>query len=816
MKLPVSWLRDYVAFDVPLPELAETLVLSGLEVDRIVQRGAPDLDGNHGHFKIGRVVEFGKHPNADRLRLCRVDVGEGEPRQIVCGASNFVTGDTVVVALPGAVLPGAAEPLRRAKLRGEVSDGMMLSERELQLSDEHDGIIRLPDIYEIGSDAAEHFALAETVLDIEVTANRGDLMCVYGIAREISTLLDVELAPMPGVAPAATVQRPTSDVIRVAIDAPDRCLRFTARAFEGVTIAASPLLVRQRIAACGMRPISNAVDITNYVMLGIGSPTHAYDATTIAGGELTARLARPGEAITTLDGKPRTLTGDMLVIADASSAHGIAGVMGAAHSEISPDTTTVVLEAANFERHGIARAAAALGLRTDSASRWIRGVDPHLAPRASAWAAQLLVELAGGQMLADDQDVHGPLPERERIVLRTGFAERVLGMPISDDEAMRILGRLGYEPERVAEGVAGTVPTWRLQDTTREIDLVEEVGRIHGLDELPATIPGRTDGGGRLNRSQWVRRRVEDALAGAGLQEAYTLSLVDAGLSDLYGLAPDDERRGMVALQNPLSADYALMRRTLIPSLLRAVRRNRSIGRPDVGLFEIAHLYHAPGGRVSADRLADEPWTLGLVLSGRLGGASWSSTGLEADFFTVKGVLETVCARLGVPIRLEAVRQPYLHPGRAARILLGGGATPAGELGELHPATAERFELDGRVAILELDLDALTAVAPERFTYAPVPEQPPVLQDIAVVVRDDVPSQELVEAALAAGAPLLTEAEVFDVYRDEQRLGAGRVSLAIRLVFQDPARTLTEDEASAVREQVVAVLAERFGAELRR
>jgi phenylalanyl-tRNA synthetase beta chain len=304
-------------------------------------------------------------------------------------------------------------------------------------------------------------------------------------------------------------------------------------------------------------------------------------------------------------------------------------------------------------------------------------------------------------------------------------------------------------------------------------------------------------------------------LAGAGLQEAYTLSLVDDGQSDLYGLAPDDERRGLVALLNPLSADYALMRRTLVPSLLRAVRRNRSIGRGDVGLFEIAHLYHAPGGHVSVDRLADEPWTLGVVLSGRLGGSSWNSAGLETDFFTAKGLLETLCARLGLAVRLEPIRQPYLHPGRAARILLGERGTPAGEIGELHPATAERFELDGRIAVLELDLDVLAAEAPARFAYVPVPEQPPVLQDIAVVVGDEVPSQDLVAAALAAGAPLLTHAGVFDVFRDPERLGPGRVSLAIRLVFQDPSRTLTEDEASAVREQVVGALTAQFGAELR-
>lgn len=816
MKVPVSWLRDYVAFDLPLPQLAERLVLSGLEVDRILTRGAPDTDGNHGHFRIGRVVDFGKHPNADRLRLCHVDVGEGEPRQIVCGASNFVAGDTVVVALPGAVLPGSPEPLRQAKLRGEVSDGMMLSERELQLSEEHDGIIRLPDMYEIGSDAAEHFALAETVLELEVTANRGDLMCVYGIAREVAALLDVELAPMPGVLPPATGTRPTSDVVRVAIEDFDRCPRFTARAFDGITVAASPLRLRQRIAAAGMRPIANAVDITNYVMLGIGGPTHAYDASKIPGGELTARLARPGETLVTLDGKHRTLTADMLVIADADGPNGVAGVMGGEGSEITDSATTVVLEAANFERFGIARACQALALRTDSANRWIRGVDPHLAPQASTWAAQLLVELAGGQMLPGDQDVHGDLPERERIVLRTGFAEQVLGMPIDDDEAVRILTRLGYDAERDPVGVAATVPTWRLKDTTREIDLVEEVGRIHGLEQLPATIPGRTDAGGNLTHGQRVRRRVEDALAGIGLQEAYTLSLVEAGIADQYGLAADDPRRELVGLQNPLSADYAYMRRLLVPSLLRAIRRNLSIGRGDVGLFEIAHLYHAPGGVVTTERLADEPWTLAIALHGRLGGEGWDGAGRTTDFFTAKGILETICSRLGVAVRLEPAPQPYLHPGRAARIVLGDGeGVVAGELGELHPAVAERFELEGRIAVLELDLDRLAAAVPSAFPYAPVPDQPPVLQDIAVVVDGSVSAEQLTAAAREVGAPLLTHAGVFDVYRDEQRLGAGKVSLAIRLVFQDPERTLTEDEASAVRETVVAALAERFQAELR-
>jgi phenylalanyl-tRNA synthetase beta chain len=814
VKVPVSWLRDYVAIDVPLEVLAAKLVISGLEVDRIVTRGAPDTGANHEHFRIGRVLEFGKHPNADRLRLCRVDVGEPEPRQIVCGASNFHEGDTVVVALPGSLLPGSGEPLRRAKLRGEVSDGMMLSERELQLSEEHDGIIRLPgSTLEIGSLARDHFALEETILELEVTSNRADLLSVYGIAREVAALLDVELAQLPGTLPAATGTRPTTDVVRVAIDAPDACLRFTARAFDGIVIGPSPLRIRQRLSASGMRPISNVVDVTNYVMIGLGNPTHAYDAATIHGGALTARHAQAGETITTLDGKHRTLDGSMLVIADAIAPSGLAGIMGSEGSEIAATTSTVVLEAANFERAGIQRTCQALALRTDGAGRWMRGVDPHLAPQASVWGAELLVAHARAQMLPGDLDVVAHLPGRDRIVLRTGRAEAVLGMPIADADAAAILGRLGYEPETVADGVAVRVPTWRALDTPREIDLVEEVGRIHGLEKLPATIPSRSDGGGGLTRSQALRRRVEDALAGLGLQESYTVSLVDTASLDEFGMAPDDERRGMVALSNPLSPDFAYLRRTLLPSLVRAVRRNRASGRGDVALFEIAHVYDPPPGGITADDLGAEPWTLAAVLSGRLGGTSWAGAGVECDFFVAKGVLEAIGGRLGIVFTLTPSTRAYLHPGRAATVRVDD--VVVGEIGELHPAVAERLDIDGRVSLFEIDLDLVAALLPAGFTYRPVPDQPPVRQDIAVIVPDDVAAGSIVAAALGAGAPLLSTAEVFDVYRDEARLGAGRVSLAIRLVFQHPERTLTEDEASAVRVTVTDALTARFGAELR-
>jgi phenylalanyl-tRNA synthetase beta chain len=810
MRVPLSWLADYVPLPMPVETLAERLVLATAEVDRIIRRGAPDAGGNHDLFRIGRVAEWQQHPNADRLRLCLVDVGEDAPRQIVCGASNFDVGDTVVVALPGARLPGAAEPLRRAKLRGEISDGMMLSERELELSDEHAGIIVLPHVYEIGSPVRDHVALHDTILELAPESNRADLLSIYGIAREVAALFDLELAPLPGTAPPVTGTRDTSELVTVGIDAPERCYRFTARGFDDVRVGPSPLAMRQRLAACGMRPLANVVDVTNYVMLGIGQPTHAYDAAKIPGRQLVARLARDGERITTLDGRERVLTRDMLVIADGEGPSGIAAVMGAAGSEISDATTSVVLEAANFERHGIQRACAALGLYTDSARRWMRGVDPHLAPQASAWAAELLCELAGARMLPGDQDVVAHLPERPWIVLRTGRAGQIVGTPLGDEEAAASLARLGFDVERVPEGVAAVAPTWRWLDTTREIDLVEEVARLHGLDRLPSTLPALAGGG--LTAAQRVRRRAEDALAGAGLQEAVTVTLVDQALVDAY-LGADDPRRAMVGLANPLSAEHAFMRRTLVPSLLAAARHNRAAGREDTALYEVAHLYHPPAGGVSVEHLADEPWTVAAVLAGRLGGTGWNGHGLETDFSCAKGVVEAVAARLGLELGFAPIAPAHLHPGRAARVICAGETV--GEVGELHPTVVERFDLEGRVAVLELDLDRLAAAAPTRAVYTTIPKLPPVRQDIAVVVADTVAAADVVGAALAAGAPLLVDARVFDVYRDAARLGDGHVSLAVRLTFQDPARTLTEDEASVVRQKVVAALGERFGAKLR-
>jgi phenylalanyl-tRNA synthetase beta chain len=807
MRLPLSWLRDFVDYAGTPDELADRLGTSGFEIEGILRPGAPNEGDNHANFVIGRVEHFEKHPNADRLRLCRVDTGGDELRQIVCGASNFAIGDTVVVAVPGAVLPGADAPLKQAKLRGEVSDGMMLSERELGLSEEHDGIIVLPadDGYGVGSRLADHVELDEVVLDISVESNRGDCLSVYGMAREVAVLFDLPLAPMPGVEPVASGGS-TADLVTVAIDAPERCSRFTARGFTDVTIGPSPFRIRQRLAAAGIRPISNVVDVTNYVMHELGNPLHVYDADQIPGKTLTARLARDGETITTLDDKERTLTDDMLVIADADGPSGIAGVMGGAASEITETTTRVVLEAACFERGGIQRTSKALGLRTDGSNRWEKGVSPQLAPHASVRAAELIVAWSGAQMLGDPQDVVAALPSEQTIELRKERPAEILGMTVEGAEVERILKGLGYAPTETSATWSCTVPYWRWLDATREIDLVEEIGRVHGLKHVPVQLPRIPPGIGGLNREQQIRRRIEDHLAGIGLREVSTISLIDPDIRAAYHVNGADS----IVLRNPLSADLSEMRTSLIPSLIEVIRRNRSVGERDVQIFEIGRSYR-PGGDGG---LAIEESRLGIAFAGHLGGEGWTGAGAPADFSTLVAVVAGLFARLGieaVPVAEHGVAQ--LHPGRAAALVAGD--VRLGVIGELHPGLAVELEVDGPVSVAELDLVAIAAAVPGTTSFGGLSIFPPVRQDIAIIVADTVESATLIAAARGAGGELLYGVDVFDVFSDPDRVGAGKVSVAMRLVFQADDRTLTDEEATAAREQIVSALVATCGAELR-
>ncbi len=762
MRLPLTWLRDYVAVEATPVELAERLSVSTCEVERVLRRGVADEDGNFGLFRVGRVLEAEQHPNADRLQLCRVDVGESEPRQIVCGAWNFGAGATVAVALPGAVLPGGAK-LERAKLRGSVSDGMILSERELELGHDHSGILVLPEPWEPGTPLADVLPLGEHVLDVEPTRNRPDLLSVYGLAREVAALYELELAPPPGRDPARVGDEP----VDVRVEDLEGCPRYIGRLFREVRIGPSPPWLKARLVAAGLRPISNVVDITNYVMHALGNPLHAFDQARLAGGSIVVRRARPGERLRTLDGADRELVPEDLVIADGERAVALAGIMGGEESEVGEETETVLLEAANFEPLTILRSSERLALRTDGSNRWEKGVDPHLAGQAAAMATELIVELAGARW-AGEVEVRGELPARPVVRLRPERASALIGLDVPAAEQLRILDSLGFEPG--ADGDV-TVPTWRAADVTREVDLVEEVARFV-LDDVPFTLPQRRELLGRLTPEQRLRRRIEDVLVGFGLAEAHTPSLVEA----------DPDERAL-ALPQPLTSEHAVLRTTLLPSLVEAARRNAEVDNENVALFELAHVYLPATGD-----LPDEPWRVAAVV--------------EGSFFQAKGIVEGLYRALKLEPRFEPATAPLLHPGKTAR-------SEAGIVGQLHPAL-----LEGEWSAFELDVASLAAIATERIRYTDVITYPAVKQDLAFVVDEDVPAGALVEAAREAAGPELRELRVFDVYRGDQ-IAAGMKSIAFRATFQSAERTLTDEDAARLRARVVEALAERFGAELR-
>ncbi|HET7857290.1 MAG TPA: phenylalanine--tRNA ligase subunit beta [Gaiellaceae bacterium] len=758
MRVPMNWLREYVDVDAPTAEIADRLAISTCEVERIIRHGVPDQDENLGLFRVGRVLQAGKHPNADRLQLCRVDVGEGEPRQIVCGAWNFGEGATVAVALPGAVLPDGQQ-LAEVKLRGESSSGMILSERELELGTDHSGIVVLENGPEPGTPLAEVLPLGEEVLEIETTPNRPDLLSIYGVAREVAALFEGRLRPMPGKDP----ERAGDEAVDIRIEDLERCPRYVGRTFLDVRIGPSPMWLKARLLAAGMRPISNVVDATNYAMLALGSPLHAFDRSKLAEGRIVVRRAEPNEQMRTLDGNLRTLSPEDLVIADADRAVAIAGVMGGEDSEVTDETTDVLLEAANFEPSGIQRTSERLGLRSEASGRWEKGVDSQLAEDAARLCSELFADLAGARWVGHN-DVHGELSEPPAITLRPERTSALIGIDVEPEEQRRVLELLGFR----VSGDQVTVPTWRARDVTRGVDLIEEVARMK-LDEVPFTLPVRQEMYGRLSPEQQHRRVVEDVLAGLGYFEVYTPSLVQ-----------EDPDPNAYRIPQPQSQDMAVLRTTLLPSLVSVAGHNLDVGNERIAIFEIAHVYLPGEGELPDERVH----VAGLT---------------QGPYGRAKGAVEEVLAAGRAVAAFERSEHPLLHPGKTA-------TTPFGVVGELRPGV-----LEGVWSAFELDLATLRPSA--EWTYEDVITFPPLKQDLAFAVPENVLAEELVEAARSA-APELRTMQPFDVYRGEQ-VGEGRKSIAFRVEFRAPDRTLTDEDAARLREKIVATLNDRFGAELR-
>ena len=763
MRAPLAWLREYVRVDATAHEIARRLSVSSLEVDRVINIGVADVGDNLSYLRVGTVVEAVKHPNADKLQLCQLDVGEGELRQIVCGAWNFGVGATVAVGLPGVLLPGFPAPLDERPLRGELSRGMILAEDEIGLGSDHAGIMLLPDGIEPGTPLSDVLPVREQVLDVTPTMNRVDLLSMVGLAREVATLFDGELMTVEVEDPP--ILHP--QWVEVTVESPEACPRYIGRVLSNVTVGPSPMWLRARLHAAGMRSISNVVDVTNYVMHVYGSPLHAFDRSSLAGGRIAVRHARSGEEVQTLDGTIRRVDARDLLITDGEKPVALAAVMGGAASEVHAGTTELLLEAANFEPIGILQTSERLGLRTEGSNRWEKGVDPYLAEPAAILASRLIVDLAGAE-LAGSADVHSGLPERPVVRLRPERTDRVVGLEVAPTEQRAILERLGFD---VSDDWNVTVPTWRARDVTREIDLVEEIARVV-LDRVPHTMPLRRSVAGHLTREQRLRRLVEDMLVGAGFSEAYTWSLVAA-----------DPDPAAIRLPDPMSGEQAILRTTLVEGLIAAARENVDAGNTNIALFELARVYLPGGGG-----LPEERWRVGGIVAG----------GFEA----ARGAVEVVYDALHLELRPGRTILPFLHPGKAA-------VTSAGWLGELHPAL-----LEGTWGVFELDLAELAAPIPERILYDDVITFPPLRQDLAVVVAEEIEAAALVDVALEVGAPELREARVFDVYRGDQ-VGEGRKSVAIHLSFQVADRTLSDDDAAIVQKRVVAALAERFDAELR-
>jgi phenylalanyl-tRNA synthetase beta chain len=760
VKVPISWLREYVPIEMPIPELGDRLVISTCELDGIETVGVADVDGNLGLFRVGRVLDAVKHPNADRLQLCQVDIGDGNPRQIVCGAWNFGAGATVGVALPGAVLPNGLQ-LEQRKVRGELSDGMILAEDEVELGPDHSGIMLLPDGLEPGTPLADVLPLTDTVLELETSHNRPDLLAVYGIAREVAALYDLELAPPPGTDP----RQDAGESLEITIEDFEACPRYVGRLFRGATIGPAPVWLRARLLAAGMRPISNVVDITNYVMLALGNPLHAFDYKKLAGGKIVVRHAKPGEKLRTLDGVERELEPYDLMIADGERSVALAGIMGGEETEIGPDTTEILLEAANFEPYSIFRSSERLRLRTEGSNRWEKGVDPYLAEQAAKLATELIVEHAGASWVGH-ADVHAELPAPPVVRFRPERTDAVVGIETPPDEQHAILRRLEFG----VDGENVSVPTWRARDVTREIDVVEEVARFR-LADVPARLPTRQAMFGRLSRHQRIRRRIEDVLVGFGYSEAYTWSLL-----------PEESATGGVPLQEPLSSEQAVLRTSLIEGLLASALRNVDAGNDDIALFEQAHVYLPTG-----EQLPEERWRVGGIAQG--------------GFAFAKGTAEGLYAALGV--------EPSFRPADDLPAAGRGARTDEGWV-----ASVREPDLPGEWGAFELDVDALVDRVPDLIVYEDVITYPPVRQDLAFVVADDVTAGALEAFAHEAAGPELREMRAFDVYRGGQ-VEPGKKSIAFSVTFQSSDRTLTDEDAAELRNRIVSALERAFGAQLR-
>lgn len=807
MRVSYNWLQEYVDLKGISPrELAEKLTLSGVAVERL------DVLGE-GVEKVvtGRIKELVRHPDADKLQICKLNVGKGELLQIVTGASNVAVGQVVPVALVGAKLPSGMN-IKKSKLRGVESFGMLCSGEELAIEkkllpeNQQDGILILPPDTPVGVDAKEVLGLNDVALELELTPNRADCLSMVGVAREVAAVLDSEFK-----APGLDLVEEAGSIAgqaKVTIEDAELCSRYVAKLIKDVRIAPSPAWIQRRLQAAGVRPINNVVDVTNYVMLEFGQPLHAFDYETLEGREIIVRRARPGEELVSLDGQTRKLDEEMLVIADAKGPVAIAGVMGGLHTEVTATTRDILLESAYFNGTGIRRTSRRLGLRSEASMRFEKGIDLGGCLRAAERAAQLFRELAGGKLCQGAIDNRAVDIKEQVITLSLSRLDRYMGAPVPKDAAVSILRGLQFQVEDRGEELVVTVPTAR-PDIALEEDLIEEVIRIYGYDKVPVTLPVEATTQGRKTVEQGLEDLVKDIMVGSGLTEVINLSFTSRQMMDTARVAAGSSLRKAVVIQNPLSEEQGILRTTLLPGVLEVLRRNLSRRVKDAAVFEVGRVFRPEEGAV----LPNEPLMLAV---GGMGftKVNWTQTRIPYDFYFLKGVLETLLDTLGIKDYrfVREAENPTFHPGRAAALMLEDRIS--GVIGQLYPDVAENFELPPEACLFEVNLDLLMANANLQKHYESLPKFPGVERDLAVVVQEGVTAERVREVIVANGGELLREVSLFDVFRGKQ-IEAGYKSLALSMRYQAQDRTLTDDEVNSLQQGIADALAREVGAELR-
>lgn len=815
MKVSLKWLNEYVDVPSDTQEFCDRLDLTGTGVEGLEETGA--------QFKkvvVGQILEKEAHPDSDHMWVCKVSVGAAntdadgnpEPLQIVCGAQNFNAGDKIPVAMIGAEFGDFK--IKKSKLRGVTSYGMNCSERELGLGSNHDGIMILPADAPVGTPFAEYMKLSDKIIDLEITPNRPDCLSVEGLAREVGAMYrtDVRYPSMD----LTEGEEATEDAVDVTVAEEGRCPRYTARVIRGVKVGPSPDWLVERIVASGARSVNNVVDVTNYILFLLGQPLHAFDFDKVKSADgkahIVVRPAEEGEKLTTLDGQERMLTPDMTVIATPERTVALAGVMGGLDSEVTDDTVDILLEAATFDPAHTSRTSRNLGLISESSMRYERKVDAGRITRNADFAAALMAKICGGTVSRGLVDVWTVKDEPFDLQFRIPRFCAMMGADVPRADIEDILERLGCKVEDDGSNTLHVIaPTWR-PDLEREIDLYEEVLRLYGMEKVPATLPGGRDRIPVKTPTQRIVEKLNRVLPACGLNETMTYSFAEPG--ELERLRMSEEGLGEpVELINPINAEQSQMRRSIIPGLLRSIAYNQSHGVENIQLYEVGRVFFGHEGH----QLPREAQRLAGVLAGSMAEKSWNTNPAPFDFFDGKGVLESIARELALPkVRFRVLEGPaagHLQPGRAAEMLSGG--TVIGWVGELHPLAVDAYDAKGPVVAFELDIDALVKSARPARDFVDIPEFPPVSVDVAFIVDEDVTNEKLMQRMHSAGGKLLSSIRLFDVYRDEKRLGAGKKSMAYSLEYRAADRTLTGEEVEKAHSKLIKKVCGGLGAEIR-